>query len=47
MSKAAPVDKFSIVITMILAFVILKEDITPKMIIGGIFITAGTVFMIL
>jgi len=46
-SKVAPIDKFSIVITMILAFVVLKETLTVKAILGGIFITIGTFIMIL
>lgn len=46
-SKVVPVDKLSVVITMILAFVILKEVATAKVIIGGIFITLGTFIMIL
>lgn len=46
-SKVIPIDKFSVVISMILAFVILKETVTAKTIIGGIFITIGTFVMIL
>ena len=46
-SKVVPIDKFSVVISMILAFVILKEDLTFKTVMGGILITAGTVVMIL
>jgi len=46
-SKVVPVDKFSVVISMILAFVILKETVTFKTILGGIFITIGTFIMIL
>lgn len=46
-SKVIPIDKFSVVISMILAFVILKETVTIKTIIGGIFITIGTFVMIL
>lgn len=46
-SKVVPIDKFSVVITMILAFVILKETASIKTIIGGIFITIGTFIMIL
>ncbi|NLN42058.1 MAG: EamA family transporter [Clostridiales bacterium] len=46
-SKVAPVDKFSVVITMILAFMVLKEAPTPKTILGGILITIGTFIMIL
>ena len=46
-SKVVPVDKFSVVITMIMAFVILKEAVTLKTGLGGIFITIGTFIMIL
>jgi len=46
-SKVVPIDKFSVVITMILAFVILKEAASLKTIVGGIFITIGTFIMIL
>ena len=45
-SKVVPIDKFSVVISMILAFVILKEDLTFKTVMGGILITAGTFVMI-
>lgn len=46
-SKVVPIDKFSVVMSMILAFVILRETITIKTVIGGIFITIGTFVMIL
>lgn len=46
-SKVVPIDKFSVVITMILAFAILKEAASVKTIVGGIFITIGTFIMIL
>ena len=46
-SKVVPIDKFSVVITMILAFVFLHEAPSAKTIIGGILITAGTFVMIL
>lgn len=46
-SKVVPVDKFSVVITMIMAFFILGEVITTKTIIGGLLITAGTLALIL
>lgn len=46
-SKVVPVDKFSIVITMILAFVVLGETVTLKTVLGGIFITIGTFILIL
>lgn len=46
-SKVVPVDKFSVVISMLLAFLILKETITLKTFLGGLFITIGTFIMIL
>lgn len=45
-SKVVPVDKFSVVITMIMAFFILGEAATLKTIIGGILITLGTLVLI-
>ena len=45
-SKVVPVDKFSVVITMVMAFFILGEVITTKTIIGGLLITAGTLVLI-
>ena len=46
-SKVIPIDKFSVVIGMVLAFMVLKETVTVKTIIGGILITAGTFALIL
>jgi len=46
-SKVIPIDKLSIVFGIIMAFVILKETITIKTIIGGILITIGTFVLIL
>jgi len=46
-SKVMPVDKFSLVIGMVMAFVILKETVTAKTIIGGVLITIGTFVLIL
>ncbi|MBS6645657.1 MAG: EamA family transporter [Clostridiaceae bacterium] len=46
-SKVVPVDKFSIVITVILAFFLLGETVNVKTIIGVLLITAGTFVMIL
>ena len=45
-SKVMPVDKFSLVIGMVLAFIILKEALTIKTIIGGVLITLGTFVLI-
>ncbi|MDR2752588.1 MAG: EamA family transporter, partial [Clostridiales bacterium] len=41
-SKVVPIDKFSVVISMVLAFFILGETVGVKTIIGGLLITAGT-----
>lgn len=46
-SKVVPIDKLSVVITLILAFVFLHEDFTTKSIIGCILIGAGTLVMVL
>ena len=46
-SKVVPVDKLSVVITLILAFVFLHEEFKPKSFIGCILITAGTLIMVL
>ncbi len=46
-SKVVPVDKLSIVLTVILAFLILHEQFTLKKLIGILLITAGTFVMIL
>ena len=46
-SKVVPIDKLSVVITIILAFVFLHEEFTPKSIIGCILIAAGTLVMLL
>ena len=46
-SKVVPIDKFSVVITMVLAFVFLHEKVDVKTVLGGILITAGTLVMIL
>ena len=42
-----PIDKFSVVITMVLAFLFLHEKVDVKTVLGGILITAGTLVMIL
>lgn len=46
-SKVVPVDKLSVVITMILGFVLLHEKINTKSVIGMVLITAGTLLMVL
>ena len=46
-SKVVPIDKLSVVITLILAFVFLHEEFTPKSLIGCALIGAGTLLMVL
>ena len=46
-SKVAPIDKMSIVITLVLAFVFLHEQFTAKSLIGAILLTAVTLVMVL
>ena len=46
-SKVVPVDKLSVVITLVLAFIFLHEKVTPKSVAGCILIGAGTLLMVL
>lgn len=46
-SKVVPIDKLSVVITLVLAFVFLHERFTPKSFIGCVLITLGTLIMVL
>lgn len=46
-SKVVPIDKLSVVITLILAFLFLHEQFTVKSIIGCILIGAGTLIMVI
>ena len=46
-SKVVPIDKLSVVITLILAFIFLHEEFTAKYLIGCMLITAGTLIMVL
>ncbi len=46
-SKVVPIDKMSVVITMILAAVVLHEQFTPRSIVGCILISIGTLLMVL
>ena len=46
-SKVVPVDKLSVVITLVLAFVVLHEEFTAKSLIGCILLGAGTLIMVL
>ena len=46
-SKVVPIDKLSVVITLVLAFVFLHEQFTTKSLIGCILIGIGTLVMVL
>lgn len=46
-SKVVPIDKLSVVITLILAFVFLHEEFTKRSVIGCVLIGAGTLVMVL
>ena len=46
-SIVAPIDKFSVVLTMVLSFIILKERVAKHKILGGVLITVGTIVLIL
>lgn len=46
-SKVVPIDKLSVVITLVMAFIFLHEQITTKSLIGAILITAGTLIMVI
>lgn len=45
-SKVVPIDKMSVVITLILAFVFLHESVTPKTVLGCVLIGSGTLLMV-
>ena len=46
-SKVVPIDKMSVVITLVLAFVFLHEELTAKSLIGCILIGIGTMIMVI
>lgn len=46
-SKVAPIDKLSVVLTLVLAFVLLHEQFTLKSAIGCILLAAGTIVLVL
>ncbi len=46
-SKVVPIDKLSVVITLIPAFVFLHEEFTFKSVVGCLLIGAGTLFMVI
>lgn len=46
-SKVVPIDKLSVVLTLVLAFVFLHEEFTVRSVIGCVLIGAGTLLMVL
>ncbi len=46
-SRVAPIDKLSVVITICLSFLLLKEPASSKVIAGGLLITAGSIVMLI
>ena len=46
-SKVVPIDKLSVVFTLVLAFVFLHEQVTTRSVLGCILIGAGTLLMVL
>ena len=46
-SRVVPIDKLSVVITLVLAFIFLHEPFSTKSLIGCLLIGAGTLFMVL
>ncbi len=46
-SKVVPIDKLSVVITLVMAFIFLHEKFTTKSLIGCVLITLGTLVMVL
>ena len=46
-SKVVPIDKFSVVISMVLAFLVLGEKLTILKVVGGLMITVGTLVLLL
>lgn len=46
-SKVVPIDKLSVVLTLILAFIFLHEEFTIKSLLGCVLISAGTLVMVL
>ena len=46
-SKVVPIDKLSVVLTLVLAFVFLHEQFTVKSLLGCVLIAAGTLLMVI
>lgn len=46
-SRVAPIDKLSVVITICLSFLFLKEPVSSRVVIGALLITSGSILMLL
>lgn len=46
-SRVAPIDKLSVVITIVLAFVFLREPVIPRVLIGALLIASGSIVIML
>jgi transporter family protein len=46
-SRVAPLDKLSVPLVMVLAWLLLGEKMTPPVLVGGLLITAGAIVMVL
>ncbi len=46
-SRVAPIDKLSVVITICLAFFLLKEPVSLRVVVGALFITGGSIIMLI
>ena len=46
-ARVAPIDKLSVVITILLAFIFLHEQVSLRVVIGALLITAGSVLMLM
>lgn len=46
-SRVAPIDKLSVVLTILLAFLLLREPVTPRVLLGGLLIAAGSIVLLL
>lgn len=47
LSRVAPIDKLSVPITICLAFLLLREPVSPKVVAGALLITAGSIVMLM
>ena len=45
-SRVAPIDTLRVVITICLSFLFLKEPVTPRVVLGALFITCGSIIML-